>query len=281
MPVMGFLFEIESECTMKIAFLGSGNMGSALAHAAVAVSDQDLYVTNRTFAKAQALAKAVHGKAVSNCEAAACADMIFLCVKPQMMEGLFTEIRPVLQARTEPFTLVSVAAGLTCDRIREWSGTSAPVIRLMPNTPCAVGEGMMMYAPDAAVTAEMEEAFLFVMKAAGRFMKLPENLIDAGSAVAGCGPAFACLFLEALADGGVACGLPRAQAMEMAEQMLLGTAILALQSGQHPGAMKDSVCSPAGSTIQGVRALEEHGFRAAVMDAVIAAFERNRELGKQ
>ena len=114
-----------------------------------------------------------------------------------------------------------------------------------------------------------------------KWWNLPTHLIDAGSAVAGCGPAFACLFMEALADGGVTCGLPRAKALRYAAQMLEGTARLLLEGGQHPGAMKDAVCSPGGSTIAGVRALEQGAFRAAVMNAVIAADQRNKELGKQ
>ena len=116
------------------------------------------------------------------------------------------------------------------------------------------------------------------MAGAGRFLKLEERLIDAGSAVSGSGPAFADLFLEALADGGVACGLPRKQALEMAAQMLLGSAALYLQSGKHPGELKDAVCSPGGTTIQGVRVLEERGFRAALIDAVIATYEKNLKL---
>lgn len=114
---------------------------------------------------------------------------------------------------------------------------------------------------------------------AGVLSELPEGLIDAGCALSGCGPAFVCLFLEAMADGAVTCGLPRAQAMEYAAQTLLGTAALLLETGKHPGELKDAVCSPAGSTIAGVRALENGAFRADVMNAVIAAFERTKELG--
>ena len=124
------------------------------------------------------------------------------------------------------------------------------------------------------------DAFLEAMAPAGRLDEIPENLIDAASGVSGCGPAWACQFLEALADGGVACGLPRVKALEYAAQMMLGTAKMVLESGVHPGALKDAVCSPGGSTIQGVRTLEQHGFRGAVMDAVIAAFEKNKEMGK-
>jgi pyrroline-5-carboxylate reductase len=137
---------------------------------------------------------------------------------------------------------------------------------------------MILYTCGQGVTEDEEQVFLEAMAGAGRFSALPEHLMDAGSAVSGCGPAFADLFLEALADGGVACGLPRAQALELAAQMLLGSARLALKSGQHPGSLKDAVCSPGGTTIQGVRTLEAAGFRSAVMEAVIAAYEKTLEL---
>ncbi len=130
------------------------------------------------------------------------------------------------------------------------------------------------------VSASQEQAFLAAMEPAGRLDALQEQLIDAASAVSGCGPAFACMFLEALADGGVACGLPRAKALEYAAQMLLGTAQLVLTSGSHPGALKDAVCSPAGSTIRGVLELENRGFRSAAASGVIAAYEKNRSLGQ-
>ncbi len=149
----------------------------------------------------------------------------------------------------------------------------------MPNTPAAIGEGMILYACGDGVTKEEEQVFLSAMAGAGRFSPLAENLIDAGSAVSGCGPAFLDLFLEALADGGVACGLPRAQALEFAAQMAVGAGRLVLESGSHPGVLKDAVCSPGGSTIQGVRTLEAAGFRSAVMEAVIAAWKKNRALG--
>ena len=153
------------------------------------------------------------------------------------------------------------------------------VIRIMPNTPASVGEGMIQYC-SSNVTAEEEEAFRKIMAPAGRLDAVPENLIDAASCVSGCGPAWVYQFIEALADGGVACGLPRAKAQEYAAQMVLGSAKLVLESGQHPGALKDAVCSPGGSTIQGVRVLEEHGLRGAVMDAVLAAYDKTKEMGK-
>ena len=156
---------------------------------------------------------------------------------------------------------------------------SCPVIRIMPNTPAAIGQGVVQVC-SLDTRQEDVDVFLSMIAHAGLVDLIPEPLMDAASAVSGCGPAFAFLFLEALADGGVACGLPRDKALSYAAQMLSGSANLVLKSGQHPGALKDAVCSPGGTTIQGVRALEEHGFRAAAMDAVIAAYQKIRTLGK-
>lgn len=197
-----------------------------------------------------------------------------------MMADLMAEIAPVLAARTDRFILVSMAAGLTMERIAGMAGGAYPVIRIMPNTPCAVGEGMVLCDANELVTGEELAAFQDGMSEAGAFDRLEERLIDAGCAVSGCGPAFVCLLIEALADGGVASGLPRKKALLYAARMVKGTAALQLATGEHPGAMKDEVCSPGGSTIAGVRVLEERGFRVAAMDAVIAAVEKTKELGK-
>ena len=173
-----------------------------------------------------------------------------------------------------------MAAGLTIGTIRAMAGGNYPVIRIMPNTPAAIGEGMILYCAEGVETEE-KTAFVDVMQAAGSFDELSESLIDAGSSVSGCGPAFVYPFIEAMADGAVACGLPRAKAQRYAAQTLVGAAKLVLESGDHPGALKDAVCSPGGSTIQGVRALEQNGFRSAVVEAVIAAYEKTVALGKQ
>lgn len=264
---------------VELGFIGVGNMGGALARAArLRLEGRQLLLANRTTEKAAALAEELGAAASDNRTVARKADYIFLGVKPQMMESLLAEIGPELKARKSRFVLVTMAAGLPIARIQALAGGSYPVLRIMPNTPASVGEGMILYARGEGVTEEEERILLEAMAGAGRFSKLPEGLMDAGSAVSGCGPAFADLFLEALADGGVACGLPRAQALELAAQMLLGSARLALESEQHPGVLKDAVCSPGGTTIQGVRALEAAGFRGAVMEAVIAAYEKTLEL---
>lgn len=263
----------------KLGFIGVGNMGGALARAALRSLPGDCVgLAGRTPEKVKALAEELGCHAGSAAGVAKWGDFIFLGVKPQVMPELLAELRPVLAERRDRFVLVTMAAGLTIARIQELAGGDYPVIRVMPNTPASIGEGMILYTCGDGVTGEEERAFLEAMAEAGRFSALPEHLVDAGSAVSGCGPAFADLFLEALADGGVACGLPRVQALELAAQMLLGSARLALESGRHPGSLKDAVCSPGGTTIQGVRALEAAGFRSAVMEAVIAAYEKTLEL---
>ena len=262
-------------------FIGTGNMGGALARAVAKVARPEvIWLSNKTHAKAAALAAELGCRAVAAEDVAANCGYVFLGVKPQMMGDLLAEIAPVLAHRSDEFVLVTMAAGLTMERIRAMAGGNYPVIRIMPNTPVAVGAGMIQYDATENVTQQQLAVFCEALSEGGRLDRLPEHLIDAGSAVSGCGPAFADLFVEALADGGVACGLPRAKAQMYAAQMLMGAAKLILESGKHPGELKDAVCSPGGSTIAGVRALEQHAFRAACMDAVEAAYKRNKELGK-
>ena len=224
-------------------------MGGALARAAVkGAQGARVLLANRTPAKAQALADQLGCQATDNQTVAAQCQLIFLGVKPQMMEGLLKSIAPVLAGRKDRFVLASMAAGLTARRIQELAGADYPVIRLMPNTPAEVGAGVIQFC---GVDVE------------------PGELKD-----------FQTLLAEALADGAVACGLPRDKARRYAAQTMEGTAKLMRQTGAHPGAVKDAVCSPGGSTIQGVRVLEANGFRAAAIDAVIAAFEKTQALGK-
>ena len=256
-------------------FIGTGNMGGAVAKAAAkAVGGGNLFLANRTPAKAEALAAELGGQACDNGTAAR-QDYIFLGVKPQMMAGMLLGIRPVLRERAEKgetFTLVTMAASLTIEKIQEMAGVEAPTVRIMPNLPVSISKGVILYTASGA--EKTLPGLLEALAPAGMLLPVEERLIDAGSAVAGCGPAFACLFIEALADGGVACGLPRAQAQALALQMLAGTAELLLQTGQHPAALKDAVCSPGGTTIAGVHALEKGGFRAAAFDAVKAAYDK-------
>lgn len=262
---------------MKYGFIGCGNMGGAIARA-VCKTTTDVLLSDYCAEKAEQLACELGCQAGSNREVIENCDRVFLGVKPQMMGSVLTDLRPLLQ-KHKPL-LITMAAGLEIAKIEEFAGTSLPVIRIMPNTSVNVGKGMILYCHNAQVTSETVASFLEDMRCAGRLDALDEKLIDAGCAVSGCGPAYAYLFMEAMADGAVACGIPRAKAMEYAAATLAGAAEMVLATNQHPGALKDAVCSPAGSTIAGVRTLESRGFRGAVMDCVIAAYEKNRELGK-
>lgn len=262
----------------RIGFIGTGTMGTTLARA-VAKSGiaQEIYLSNRTQSKATELAKEIGGIATSNETIARTCNLIFLGVKPQMMGELLESISYVLRKRNDSFTLVTMAAGLSCQTIQDMVSGAYPVIRVMPNTPCSIGAGVIQYC-GAGISQKEFGRFAALLAPAGVLDQVPEGLIDAATAVSGCGPAFAYLFLEAMADGAVACGLPRNKALTYAAKTLEGAAKMVSEIGTHPGTLKDAVCSPAGSTIQGVRTLEEHGFRAAVMDAVIAAYEKTQRL---
>lgn len=263
-------------------FIGCGNMGSALATAAAkALGGENLLLSDHDAEKAAALSASLGARCGSNEDAARESRYLFLGVKPQMMEAMLSAIAPVLKARSDRFVLVSMAAGLPISRIQDMAGGAYPTIRIMPNTPASIGSGMILYTASDAVTAEEKAAFVSHMAAAGALDELPEHLIDAGSALSGCGPAFVDLFIEALADGGVQCGLPRDKALLYAAQTVLGSAKLVLESGEHPGVLKDRVCSPGGSTIVGVHALERGAFRADASEAVLAAFEKTKELGRK
>ena len=260
---------------MKIGFLGCGSMGGAIARAVSQVT-KDIVLTDRS-GRGKALADQLGVAYGSAQEIARDCDWIFLAVKPQMREEALSPIRERLQEK-KPL-LVTMAAGLSMEKIETMAGGDLPVIRIMPNTPAMVGAGMTQYCCNSLVTEENERHFLSFMAHTGHVDKLEEGLIDAASALSGCGPAYMYLFLEGLADGAVACGIPRAKAYEYAAATMEGAAKLMLTAGQHPGQLKDAVCSPGGSTIQGVRVLEEKGLRAAAMDCVIAAFEKSRKLG--
>ena len=261
---------------MKYGFIGCGNMGGAIAKA-LARATTDFAITDRS-GKAIALAAEIPCGYLSAEGIAENCDRIFLGVKPHMMKDVLAPLQPVL-AEKKPL-LITMAAGLTMAQIAEFAGCELPVIRIMPNTPVAIGKGVIQYCANDLVSKEMLEDVLLDLRYAGVLDALEEQLIDAGSAVSGSGPAYVYMFIEALADGAVACGIPRAKALEYAAATVIGAGEMVLATGQHPGELKDAVCSPGGSTIAGVRALENHGFRAAAMDAVIDTYNRNKELGK-
>ena len=263
-----------------LGFIGVGNMGGALAKAAcTATSPKRIILANRTADKAAALAQELGCAAGDDGTVASAARFIFLGVKPKDMAACLASIRPCLEARQDGFVLVSMAAGLDTAAIQALAGHPWPVIRLCPNTPAGIGRGLIAWC-EKDTGPEDAPALIAAMAGAGVWDKCPENLMDVASVIGGCTPAFAYMFIEALADGAVASGMPRAQAMTYAAAALEGAAALARADGRHPGALKDAVCSPGGSTIQGVLALEKGGFRSAAAQAVIAAVDKTRAMGK-
>ncbi len=266
----------------KYGFIGGGNMGGAMAGAAIrAVGAQHVLLVDRDSETTTRLAREIGAVPSTYEEIAASCRLIFVGVKPNLVVQVLEQLRETLHARTDDYAVVSIAAGVTIATMEEVLGAEVPIIRMMQNTPVAHGAGMLVYTLSKAADKADELALLRAMACAGKLDAIAEEKIDAATAVMGCGPAFAYQFVEALADGGVACGLTRAQAQLYAAQMLLGAAEMVLRTGKHPGALKDAVCSPGGSTIEGVKALEQSGFRGAVMNAVTASFEKNKELGKK
>ena len=269
----------EVDLAMKYGFIGTGNMGGALAQAVCrAVPPEEVLLCNRTEEKALRLARAL-GCHTGTAEAAARCRYVFLGVKPQGMAELLAGLRPVLEENRE-VVLVSMAAGISMAQLCQLAGREVPVMRLMPNTPVACGQGVVLWCGNALLSAEDRAALTSVLAGAGLVEELREELMDAGSALCGCSPAFTDLYLESLADGAVACGIPHAQALRLAAAAVQGAAALALESGEHPAVLKNRVCSPAGSTIQGVRTLEARGFRSAVFEALLAAAGASGSLGK-
>lgn len=261
----------------SFGFIGCGNMGGTLA-VAVSKSVNDIAVSDHSKAAESAIAAATGGKATGNTEIANDCRYIVLGVKPQVLPSVLDEIKPILEKRKDRFVIISMAAGVEIAKIISGLGFDAPIIRIMPNTPASIGEGMMVYSA-SGVTDEEKKYFESSFSRSGEISEIPEKLIDAASAVSGCGPAFVYMFVEALADGGVRCGLPRDLAMKLAAKTVSGSADTVLLTGKHPGALKDAVCSPGGSTIEGVAVLENGAFRGTVTDAVTAAYNKTKKLG--
>lgn len=261
---------------MKYGFIGCGNMGTSLVRA-LSKSTKDIAVADRS-GKAKKVAQELGITYADNLTISKDCDRIFLGVKPQMMAGCLAPLASMLEEK-KPL-LITMAAGLEIAKIEAMVGTRLPVIRIMPNTPTAVGAGVIPYCANDLVEEAVLADWLADMTPCGLLDALMESQMDAASALSGSGPAYMYLFAEALADGAVACGLPREKAMRYAAATMEGAAQMLLQTGEHPGALKDAVCSPGGSTIAGIGVLEQKGVRAAAMECVEAAYRRNKELGK-
>lgn len=264
--------------TYSFGFIGAGNMGGALLTAAAKNNTSLKISVFDTFGeKAKAFEDKYKNVTFTDLETLVKeSEYIFIGVKPQMAPELFSEIAPLF-AEANP-VLISMLAGTSIEKLCSLSGKEMPVIRIMPNTPASIGEGVILYCANSPVTNSQLDFFVNALSGAGLLDKIPEDKIDAASAVSGCGPAFCYMFIEALADGAVECGIPRDKAIMYAAKMLSGAADMVLETGMHPGALKDAVCSPGGTTIAGVHALENGAFRSTVMNAVTSAYKRTLEL---
>ena len=265
----------------KIGFIGCGNMGGALAIAAKnSIGGSNVYVSDADTEKAESFAKSNDVNVISVEDVARNCDYIFLGVKPQVLRLVCGDLEEIFKSRKDRFIIVSMAAGVNLNDLQEMCGGKYPIIRIMPNIPASVGAGMILYTGNQFVSDEDFNEFTTILEKAGMLDKIEETKIDAASAISGCGPAFVFMFVEALADGGVKCGLPRDKALLYAAETLFGASKMVLDTNEHPGKLKDAVCSPAGSTIEGVTALENGSFRADVINAVSKSYKRTVELGK-
>lgn len=260
----------------KIGFIGMGNMGSAMLKGLLKNGEycpQDLVFTDADHGKAGKISRETGvSSASSNAECAAQAVYLVLAVKPQYYDGVLEEIKEVVKPEQ---ILISIAPGITISQLKAKLGEDKRIVRAMPNTPALCGEGMTGVCYDKAVLDENEQAVIKgFFESFGKMRLVEERLISAVACVSGSSPAYVYMFIEALADGAVKYGLPRDAAYEMAAQTLIGSAKMVLETGEHPGRLKDMVCSPGGTTIAAVGALEEYGFRNAVIKAADACYEK-------
>ena len=266
----------------KIGFIGAGNMGSAIMKGVLKkVPGESIYVSDTNSERVAEFARVYGTISSTNEEISKICDFIFLGVKPQMMKDVLSPLSDVLKDRSGSPVLITMAAGLEISTIREFSSFNGQIIRIMPNLPVSVGEGMTLYATSENLTDNNKNEFLSFMSETGKLLPLPESLIDAGCSVSGCGPAFVCLFIEALTDAGVKCGLSSSIATTLAVQTLLGTSLHLRETSTEAEALRNAVCSPGGSTIKGVESLKESGLSEIVAKAIDASFRRNKELGKK
>lgn len=262
---------------MKISCIGTGAMGGAIMRSVCKKYDvKDIKVTDKNTEMGKAFADETGATFVETNKEVLDADYIFLAVKPQFLGDVFAEIAGSISPKS---VIISMAAGVKLEKLKNWA-PKARFVRMMPNVCAMIGEAMTAVVADETISAEEFKTAQEILSAAGKVEVVPEKLMDCVTAVSGSGPAFVFMFIEALADAAVRCGMPRSQAYTYAAQTVYGSAGMVLETGKNPAVLKDMVCSPAGTTIEGVAALEENGFRNAVIKAVTAAYDRSIALGK-
>eukprot|EP00761_Pharyngomonas_kirbyi_P007934 gb/GECH01007945.1/.p1 GENE.gb/GECH01007945.1/~~gb/GECH01007945.1/.p1 ORF type:complete len:294 (+),score=50.89 gb/GECH01007945.1/:1-882(+) len=264
----------------SVGFIGSGNMATAIMRGMVEskrIKPSNIHATDINPRALSKLSKIGVNCTSDNLEVAKKSDMLVLAVKPPQMTKLLKELKPAVNGNL----LVSIAAGISLDTLDDPLPDGTRVARVMPNVNCQVGKAASAFCLNEAATRDDAQAIEKVFSAVGEIEEIPETTMDAMTALTGSGPAIVCSFIEALADGGVRAGIPRAVANKMAAQTVLGTAESILEEGHHPGVLKDMICSPGGTSIAGLHGAEDSGIRGAAMAGIQAAFLRSRELKKE
>ena len=261
----------------KIACIGTGAMGGAIIRAVCNKFDpNNITVSNRTLEKGKSFANDTGCRvADNNKDCIKDAKYIFIAVKPAFLSDLFAEIKKDIPSDA---VIISMAAGVKIEKLESFA--KARYVRIMPNVPAHIAKGMTALSCNDNINSEEISDITEILETAGKVEQVPEKLMDCVTGVSGSGPAFVFMFIEAMADAAVRCGMPRKQAYTYAAQTVMGSAALVLETGKHPGELKDSVTSPAGTTIEGVAALESNGMRNAVIEAVTASYNKSVSLGK-
>ncbi|MHC4876122.1 MAG: pyrroline-5-carboxylate reductase [Planctomycetota bacterium] len=266
---------------VRVGFIGSGKMATALAKGLISSDfvSADQVIASDVFPGARQAFQSETGGQVteSNADVVAGSDVVILAVKPQQMGEVLDGVSSLLENR---HLVISIAAGLPLSFYESKLGTSRRIVRVMPNTPCLVGETAAGFSVGIAATPEDAQLVASLLGTVGLAVQVDEKLLDAVTGLSGSGPAYVYQVIEALSDGGVRVGLPRDVATKLAAQTVLGAAKMVLETGQHPGTLKDAVTSPGGTTIAGIHALERGSLRATLMNAVEAAANRSKELGQ-
>ena len=267
---------------MKLGVIGCGKMGTALVQGAIragVVAPGDVIGCDPYEKSREAFAQATLAKVTGElAELGADSDVILLCTKPNDVPAALADAAKAIEGDSR--LVISIAAGITLGALEKMAGEKFRVIRAMPNTPALVGHGAAAYCLGSHATAADAQAAQELLGAVGLAVEVPERLMDAVTGLSGSGPAYIYVVIDALADGGVRAGIPRADAVRLAAQTVLGAAAMVLETGEHPAVLKDMVTSPGGTTIAGLAALEKHGLRSALIEAVGAAVQRASELGK-
>jgi pyrroline-5-carboxylate reductase len=263
---------------MKLGFIGAGNMAQAMIGGVLGsglLQKDDIIASAATQNTIEKVQKQYGIRTTLNNREAAGADIVFLAVKPAYCGQVIEEIKDTV---SEQQIIVSIAAGKTMAWLEEKFGGKKKIIRTMPNTPALVGEGITAVCPNDNISTEELQSVCKILESFGRAEVIQESMMDAVIAVSGSSPAYVFLFIEAMADAAVAEGMPRATAYQFAAQSVLGSARMVLETGKHPGELKDMVCSPAGTTIEAVRVLEREGLRGSVMECMRACADKSRNM---